>query len=63
MYICICKTVTDKQIENAINKGACTSKQIDQVCSGVGSICGKCQTNIQQILDDNLAKQSIMVAA
>ena len=63
MYVCICKAVTDTQIENAISDGACTRKELHQSCSGAGSVCGKCRNHLQQLLDENMDNQSIMKAA
>lgn len=40
MYICICKGITEKQVEEA----SLTSSSITEVCKklGVGSECGVC---------------------
>ena len=40
MYVCICKAITDKQLEEARN----SSKSIKDVCKtlGLGSECGSC---------------------
>lgn len=63
MYICICKATTDTQIEKAITEGACTRRELHQSCPGVGSVCGKCRRDLQQLLDKNLPQHSIMKAA
>lgn len=62
MYVCVCKAVTDKQIKIAIDKGACTRKQLYQ-CTGAGDVCGKCTRHIKQMLDENLRSTPIMQAA
>ncbi|WP_080523755.1 (2Fe-2S)-binding protein [Methyloprofundus sedimenti] len=49
MYICICKAVTDQQLETAISQGLCTRKQLIQ-CFGVGRDCGKCNKDVHQLL-------------
>ena len=42
MYVCICNAVTDKEIRQAVELGACSFRQIsDQL--GVASCCGKCR--------------------
>ena len=44
MYLCVCKAITDKQIEEATK----TTKSIGEVCKklGVGSECGVCLSEI-----------------
>jgi bacterioferritin-associated ferredoxin len=62
MYICVCKGVTDKQIKQAIEKGACTRRQLHQ-CTGAGDVCGKCARNLRQMLDENRQSSLIIQAA
>ncbi|MCD2452206.1 (2Fe-2S)-binding protein [Methylicorpusculum oleiharenae] len=50
MYICVCKAVTDGQLEAAIDSGLCSRKQLFQ-CFGVGGDCGKCNSEVGEILD------------
>jgi NAD(P)H-nitrite reductase large subunit len=35
MYICVCKAITESQIETAVKQGC-----LDEL--GIGSVCGKC---------------------
>lgn len=60
MYICVCKAVTDSQLETAINKGMCTRKQLYQ-CFGVGGDCGKCNKDIHKMLHCRNSKQLVNV--
>ncbi|MAX66149.1 MAG: (2Fe-2S)-binding protein [Bacteriovoracaceae bacterium] len=56
MYICICKAITDKQLEEAQK----SSKTIREVCNnlGLGSECGACmQEAVQMIKKANNASQ------
>jgi len=62
MYICVCKAVTDKQIKQAINNGACSRREIYH-CTGAGDVCGKCTRHIRQILEENPMQPFIMQAA
>ena len=62
MYICVCKAVTDKQIQQAIHNGACTRRQLYQ-CTGAGDVCGKCNNHIRQMLDENRQPHFIIQAA
>ena len=52
MYICICKAVTDGQIREAINQGACTRKQLIE-CLRVGRDCGKCNADVRELLNSH----------
>ncbi len=51
MYVCVCKAVTDNQIMQAINQGACTRRQLMQ-CTGAGGVCGKCSQSLKTLLDE-----------
>ena len=59
MYICVCKGVTDHQIEIAIESGLCSRKKLSQNL-GVGVTCGKCVKHLDQMLDNNPQQYSIM---
>ncbi len=50
MYVCVCKAVTDSQLDAAIDSGLCSRKQLFH-CFGVGGDCGKCNQHITRILD------------
>lgn len=52
MYICICKAVTERQIREAIQSGACTRKDIG-TCLQAGTACGKCGSEINGLLRHN----------
>lgn len=62
MYVCVCKAVTDRQIAQAINQGACSRRQIYQ-STGAGSVCGKCSPYLKQMLDEIPQYEPIMEAA
>ena len=48
MYVCICKSITQKQVEEA-SHGA---RSLEEVCKklGIGQDCGSC---LNQFLNDN----------
>ncbi len=50
MYVCVCKAVTDSQLESAINEGLCTRRQLFD-CFGVGGDCGKCNKDIRELIN------------
>lgn len=56
MYICICKGITDKQLEEAQK----TTKSFRELCStlGLGSECGTCVMDAIQTLQKSESKES-----
>ncbi|MEO0974560.1 MAG: bacterioferritin-associated ferredoxin [Pseudomonadota bacterium] len=50
MYICICNSVTDKQIRTAVAAGAETLDDLRDSL-GVASCCGTCACAAQALLD------------
>lgn len=49
MYICICSAVTDSCIREAVQKGACSLRDLRNEL-GVGSGCGKCVPQAYEVL-------------
>jgi len=49
MYICLCHGVTDKKIEQTIDDGATTMRELTKELK-VGSQCGKCCGCTKKIL-------------
>lgn len=62
MYVCVCKAVTDKQIKAAIEEGYCSRNQLKQ-CLGVGSVCGKCRRDVDQLVNETFIEQAPAVWA
>jgi len=57
MYVCICKSVTDKQIRRAAAKGVDNLYELRQVL-GVTSGCGSCADMARDILQESQLPQS-----
>jgi len=53
MYVCVCKAVTDSQLESAISDGLNTRRQLFE-CFGVGNDCGKCNTDIRELINQQV---------
>jgi len=51
MYVCICKSVTDKQIRRAAARGVDNLYELREEL-GVSSGCGSCAASAQEILDE-----------
>ena len=53
MYVCLCKGITDSQINQAIDDGASSMRDIvDQL--GVATQCGKCGQCAKQLVNERL---------
>lgn len=52
MYICLCKQVTDKQIETAIQDGANSIKAIQEEL-GASTQCGCCMDTIKDMIAEH----------
>ncbi|KJY98178.1 MULTISPECIES: (2Fe-2S)-binding protein [Pseudoalteromonas] len=53
MYICLCHGVSDKKIEQAIDDGARSMRDLTKELK-VGSQCGKCCNCTKKILNQKL---------
>ena len=53
MYICLCHGVTDKKIEQTIDDGATTMRELTKELK-VGSQCGQCCCCTKKILNRKL---------
>ncbi|MFC8435330.1 bacterioferritin-associated ferredoxin [Streptomyces sp. NPDC057253] len=49
MYVCSCFGVTETQVKQHAENGACTPRQIASACKA-GTDCGSCVRRIQAIL-------------
>ncbi|MFN4291217.1 MAG: bacterioferritin-associated ferredoxin [Permianibacter sp.] len=49
MYVCLCKAVTDHQIQQAVEDGACTMRDL-ALELGVATQCGKCGCDARELL-------------
>lgn len=59
MYVCLCKAVTDKQIQQAACEGACSMRCLNKL--GVATQCGKCAKHAKQILRATRAEVSMQL--
>ena len=55
MYICLCKAVTDHDIEAAVIAGASTMLEVQEALE-VGTGCGSCAGAAQVVIDQTLAR-------
>lgn len=62
MYFCICKSVSDTQIRQAVEQGARTVGELS-VQFGIGDQCGRCLDGIGEWLNAYLSTPAPPVAA
>ncbi len=55
MYVCLCKAVTDKTIKQKVAEGVSTMREL-KMCTSLGTQCGKCTCQAQQILHNELVR-------
>jgi len=54
VYLCICKSVSDQQVREAVELGARTIGDLT-IRLGIGVECGKCTDSVREFLDACLA--------
>jgi len=50
LYICLCLGVTTSTVQQAIDAGARSTKQVAEAC-GAGSVCGRCNHTIRTMIE------------
>lgn len=53
MYICVCKAITEKRIQRAVNDGVVSLRELS-LQTGLGSCCGKCVPDARRALGQAL---------
>ncbi len=56
MYLCICRSITDRKIKEAIYDGASNMDDIKQGL-GAATCCGKCSRSINEVIQETLSKR------
>ena len=55
MFVCLCKSITDHQIRDAVEEGV-TSFESMQAHLSVSTQCGSCACEVKDIMEDKLRK-------
>ena len=55
MILCICKAVSEREIDAAVRSGASTLAAVGERCSGAGTDCGMCHEAIEERLEGSCA--------
>ncbi|RYI78191.1 MAG: hypothetical protein EON47_24645 [Acetobacteraceae bacterium] len=57
MIVCLCKAVSDREVNLAIGRGATTLAQLGRACgAGTGARCGGCHGALRDLLQARLAR-------
>lgn len=62
MYVCMCKGISDKEIEKSIDDGATTVEQVTRSCRAGGD-CGACHDMIEEMIEAKALVKSKREAA
>ncbi len=54
MFVCLCRVVTDRQVEEAVRDGATTISDVGDHCDA-GTGCGGCHDRLQEIIDKSVS--------
>jgi len=49
MYVCLCNGVTSSTVQEVIDSGARSTKDVAERC-GAGDVCGRCRHTIRAML-------------
>lgn len=53
--ICSCLDITKGMIQEAVNSGATTLEEVQEI-NNVGTICGACIEDVEQLISELMAK-------
>lgn len=62
MYVCLCNGVTEHDIRNCLDEGACTLRDL-QCYLGVGASCGRCALAAKAVLNEHRERGAKPLAA
>ncbi len=62
MYVCVCNSVSDRQIRRAVSEGVSTLDDL-RLELGVGNCCGKCLPCARQVLRTARAETDLLAQA
>jgi len=50
MFVCLCAGATSQVVNDAVDEGASTSKEVAAAC-GAGAECGRCRHTVRAIIE------------
>ena len=58
MFVCLCRVVADRQVEEAVQNGAQSIEEIGEAC-GAGTGCGACHEMLEDMLKKGNKSQAV----
>jgi len=58
MYVCLCRGITERQVQKAINDGCSDYADVRKKLQ-IGTQCGKCAYFVKQIVKEELSNSSL----
>lgn len=58
MYICLCRAITDAQLQQAVEDGTCSSLREAGERLGVATGCGKCGKHARTVIQEAMRSRS-----
>ena len=62
MYVCVCHAISDRQIREAVDRGAESLCEV-QAYLPVASCCGQCEDTARELIDSHVESSEATVAA
>ena len=62
MYICVCNAISDRQIREAVDRGAGSLCEV-QLHLPVASCCGRCEDSAREVIESHIESANRPVAA
>jgi bacterioferritin-associated ferredoxin len=62
MYICVCHAISDRQIREAVDRGAGSLYEV-QTQLPVASCCGRCEDSAREVIEKQLESAARPIAA
>jgi bacterioferritin-associated ferredoxin len=62
MYICVCHAISDRQIREAVDRGAESLCEV-QAYLPVASCCGRCEDSAREVIESHVESAGRAVAA
>lgn len=62
MYVCVCHAISDRQIREAVERGAGSLTEV-QTYLPVAACCGRCEDSAREVIDSYIESAARPVAA
>ena len=62
MYICVCHAISDRQIREAVDRGAQSLNEV-QAYLPVAGCCGRCEDSAREVIESHMESAARPVAA